>query len=159
MPKEIHGKLTVGKEKYGIVVTRFNEFITSRLLGGAIDALNRHGANDSQSTVVWVPGAFEVPLAAKKMAQSGKFDAIICLATVIRGQTAHFDYVCQQITRGVGEVSMISDIPVLFGVITCDTLDEAINRAGAKSGNVGYNAALSAIEMVQVISEINKIQD
>ncbi|MBI9016030.1 MAG: 6,7-dimethyl-8-ribityllumazine synthase [Phycisphaerae bacterium] len=158
MPQEIHGKLTVGKEKYGIVVTRFNEFITSRLLGGALDGLKRHGAEDDQATVVWVPGAFEVPLAAKKLAQSGKFNAVICLATVIRGQTAHFDYVCQQITRGVGELSMASDVPVLFGVITCDTLDEAINRAGAKSGNVGYSSALSAIEMVQVIDQINKIK-
>ncbi len=158
MPQELHGQLNVGKERYGIVVTRFNEFITSRLLGGTLDCLKRHGAKDDQATVMWVPGAFEVPVAARKMAQSGKFAAVICLATVIRGQTTHFDYVCQQITRGVGEVGTATGVPTLFGVITCDTLDEAINRAGAKNGNIGFNAAASAIEMVQVLGQLDDIK-
>ncbi len=156
MPTELHGSLNVKKEKYGIVVSRFNEFITSRLLGGAIDCLKRHGANDDQITVMWVPGSFEVPVAAKKLADSGKFSAVICLSAIIRGQTSHYEYVCQQITRGVGEIGLTTGVPTLFGVITSDTLDDAINRAGAKSGNIGFNAASSAIEMVQVFSELDK---
>lgn len=158
MPNELHGSLSVGDEKYGIVISRFNELITSRLLGGAIDCLTRHGAQDDQMTVMWVPGSFEVPVAAKKLADSGKFSAILCLSAVIRGQTAHFDYVCQQITRGVGEIGLSTGIPTLFGVITCDTLEEAIDRAGAKSGNIGFNAALSAIEMVQVFSQLDELK-
>lgn len=155
MPREIHGGLQVGQEHYGIVVSRFNEFITSKLLGGALDCLKRHGAADDQATVVWVPGSFEVPTLAQHMAQSGKYDAVICLAAVIRGQTDHYDHVCQQITRGVGEVGMRSGVPTLFGVVTCNTLDEAIDRAGAKGGNLGFHAAASAIEMVQVLKELD----
>ncbi len=158
MAQEIHGALQVSDGKYAIVVTRFNDFITSRLLGGALDCLNRHGASDDQTTVMWVPGSFEVPVAAKRLADSGKFDAVICLATVIRGQTSHFDYVCQQITRGVGEVGMASGVPTMFGVITCDSLDEAIDRAGAKGGNIGFNAAASAIEMVNVLKQLDELK-
>ena len=158
MTQELHGALKVGKEKYGIVIARFNEFITSRLLGGALDALKRHGAEEEQTITLWVPGSYEVPLAAQKMAASGKFDAIICLAAVIRGQTSHYDHVCQQITRGVGEVGLKTGIPTIFGVITCDTIEEAIDRAGAKGGNQGFNAAVTAIEMVNVLSQLDNIK-
>lgn len=158
MPQELHGPLQVGQEKYGIVISRFNEFITSKLLAGALDCLTRHGAGDDQATILWVPGSFEVPLAAKRMAQTGKFAAVICLAAVIRGQTAHFDQVCQQITRGIGEVSADSGVPTMFGVITCDTLEEAIDRAGAKGGNLGFNAAAGAIEMVQVLAQLDQVK-
>lgn len=159
MPQELHGALQVGKECYGIVVSRFNDFITSRLLEGALDCLKRHGAQDSQVTVMWVPGSFEVPVAALRLAQSGKFDAVICLAAVIRGQTSHYEYVCQQITRGIGEVGLRTGVPTLFGVITADNLDEAVDRAGAKSGNKGFSAASAAIEMVQVLGQIDEIKD
>ena len=158
MPQELHGPLQVGKERYGIVISRFNEFITSKLLSGAMDCLTRHGATDEQATVLWVPGSFEVPLAAKRMAQSGKFGAVICLAAVIRGQTSHFEQVCQQITRGIGDVSASTGVPTMFGVITCDTLEEAIDRAGAKGGNLGFNAAAGAIEMVQVLGQLDQIK-
>ena len=158
MPEEIQGLLQVGSERYGIVVSRFNEFITSKLLDGALDCLRRHGAKDEQITVMRVPGSFEVPVAAKRLAESGKFAAVICLSAVIRGQTSHYEYVCQQITRGIGEVGMASGIPTMFGVITCDTLDEAIDRAGAKGGNLGFNAAAGAIEMVQVIGQLDNIK-
>jgi len=154
MPQEIHGTLQVGQEQYGIVVSRFNEFITSRLLGGALDCLKRHGAQDSQITVMWVPGSFEVPLAAQRMARTGKFAAVICLSAVIRGQTDHYDHVCQQITRGVGEVALNTGVPTLFGVITSESLEDAINRAGAKGGNQGASAAAAAIEMARVIDQL-----
>jgi len=157
MPKELHGMLQVGEERYGIVVSRFNEFITSKLLGGALDCLKRHGGREEQLTVMGVPGSFEVPLAAKTLAQSGKFAAVICLSAVIRGQTDHYEQVCQQITRGVGEVSLATGVPVLFGVITCDTLEQAIDRAGAKGGNLGANAAAAAIEMVQVLRQVKTL--
>jgi len=156
MPQELQGSLQIGSERYGIVVSRFNDFITAKLLSGALDCLDRHGAKDEQITVARVPGAFEVPLAAQKMAKSGNFDAIICLAAVIRGQTDHYTYVCQQITRGVGEVGLATGVPTLFGVITCDTLEQAIDRAGGKCGNVGFNAAAAAIEMVALIKEIDR---
>ncbi|MCK5269138.1 MAG: 6,7-dimethyl-8-ribityllumazine synthase [Sedimentisphaerales bacterium] len=159
MPQELHGALQVGKERYGIVVSRFNDFITSRLLDGALDCLKRHGATDEQITVMWVPGSFEVPLAAKRLADSGKFSAVICLAAVIRGQTDHYDYVCQQITRGIGEVGMTTSVPVLFGVITTDSLDDAVDRAGAKGGNQGFKAASAAIEIVNVFDQLNKMKD
>ena len=154
MPNEYHGLLQVGQEQYAIVVSRFNEFITAKLLAGALDALKRHGAQDDQISVVWVPGSFEVPVTARKLAQSKKFAAVICIAAVIRGQTDHYDHVCQQITRGVGEISAVTGIPTLFGVITCDTLDQAIDRAGAKAGNIGFNAAVSAIEMANLFSQL-----
>jgi len=158
MPQELHGTLQVGKEKYGIVVSRFNEFITSRLLEGALDCLTRHGAQDSQITVMWVPGSFEVPLAAQRMARTGNFAAVICLSAVIRGQTDHYDYVCQQITRGVGEVALNTGVPTLFGVITSESLEDAINRAGAKGGNKGATAAAAAIEMARVIDQLEKVK-
>jgi len=155
MPQELQGNLQVGKERYGIVVSRFNDFITSRLLDGALDCLRRHGAGEDQMTILWVPGSFEVPVAALRMARSGHFDAIICLAAVIRGQTDHYDYVCQQITRGVGEVGLSTGVPTLYGVITSETLEDAVNRAGAKSGNQGFKAASAAIEMVQVFQRLD----
>jgi 6,7-dimethyl-8-ribityllumazine synthase len=154
MVTEIKGQLTAGKGNYAIVVSRFNEFITSKLLGGAIDCLERHGADEKQITVVWVPGACEITLAAKKLSQSGKYAAVICLGAVIRGQTNHYDYVCQQVTRGIGQLNYDASVPVTFGVLTCETLEQAVERAGTKMGNSGANAALTAIEMVNVIDQI-----
>ena len=157
MVKQLHGPLQGGNEKYAIVISRFNEFITGRLLDGAIDCLKRHGVNEDNIVVTWVPGAFEVPMAADKLAGSSKFAAVICLAAVIRGQTSHYDHVCHQITRGVGEVGMKTGVPTIFGVLTTDTLEQAIDRAGAKDGNNGAKAALTAIEMVRVLEEIDKL--
>ena len=154
MIKEIKGQLASGKGNYAIVVSRFNELITSKLLGGAIDCLKRHGASEDQISVVWVPGACEIVIAAKKLADSGKYSAVICLGAVIRGQTAHYDYVCQQVVRGVGQMNYDGKVPVAFGVLTCDTLEQAIDRAGTKMGNAGADAALTAIEMVNVLEQI-----
>jgi 6,7-dimethyl-8-ribityllumazine synthase len=154
MIKEIKGQLEAGKAKYAIVVSRFNEFITSKLLGGAIDSLQRHGASDEQITVVWVPGSVEIPLAAKKLAASGKYNAVICLGAVIRGQTGHFEYVCQQVSRGIGQINYDTGVPAIFGVLTCETIEQAIERAGTKQGNTGANAALSAIEMTNLLGQI-----
>ena len=154
MINEIKGQLNAGGGKYAIVVSRFNEFITSKLLGGAIDCLQRHGAADEQITVVWVPGAIEITLAAKKLASSGKFDSVICLGAVIRGQTSHYDYVCQQIARGVGQINYDTGVPAIFGVLTCETIEQAVERAGTKLGNTGSSAALSAMEMANVLSQI-----
>jgi len=154
MIKQIKGKLNAGKAKYAIVASRFNDFITSKLLDGAIDALQRHGAADEQITIVWVPGSIEITPAAKKLATSGKFDAIICLGTVIRGQTNHYEYVCQQASRGIGQINYDTGVPAIFGILTCDTIEQAIERAGTKSGNAGANAATSAMEMVDVLSQI-----
>lgn len=154
MIQHISGHLTAGKHRYAIVVSRFNEFITSKLLAGAIDCLQRHGASDEQITVVWVPGTIEITVAAKKLAQSGKFAALICLGAVIRGQTDHYEYVCQQISRGVGTVNYDTGIPTIFGVITCDTIEQAIDRAGAKQGNAGANAAMAAMEMADLMSKL-----
>lgn len=154
MIKEIKGQLEAGKAKYAIVVSRFNEFITSKLLSGAIDSLQRHGADDDQITVVWVPGSVEIPLAAKKLASSGKYNAVICLGAVIRGQTGHFEYVCQQVSRGIGQINYDTGVPAVFGVLTCETIEQAIERAGTKQGNTGANAALSAIEMTNLLGQI-----
>ena len=154
MIKEIKGQLEAGKAKYAIVVSRFNEFITSKLLSGAIDSLQRHGASDEQITVVWVPGSVEIPLAAKKLASSGKYNAVICLGAVIRGQTGHFEYVCQQVSRGIGQINYDTGVPAIFGVLTCETIEQAIERAGTKQGNTGANAALSAIEMTNLLGQI-----
>jgi len=154
MSKEIKGQLTAGKGKYAVVVSRFNEFITSRLLSGAIDCLKRHGAGDEQVTVVWVPGACEITMAAKKLATSGKFAAVICLGAVIRGQTQHYDYVCQQVVRGIGQINYDCEVPAVFGVLTCETLEDAVDRAGTKRGNAGADAALTAMEMVSVMGQI-----
>ncbi len=154
MAKEIKGHLTAGKVNYAIVVSRFNEFVTSRLLGGAIDCLARHGASDEQLTVVWVPGVCEITQTAKKLAGSGKYGAVICLGAAIRGQTSHYEYVCQQVSRGVGQINYEGEVPAIFGVLTCDTLEQAVERAGTKMGNAGTDAAKAAMEMVSVMSQI-----
>ena len=154
MIQEIRGNLTADKGRYAIVVSRFNEFISKRLLDGAVDCLKRHGADDEQMTVVWVPGACEITQAARKMAQSGKYGAVICLGAVIRGQTSHYDYICQQVARGVGQINYDSPVPAIFGVLTCDTLEQAVDRAGTKMGNAGADAAMTAIEIVNVLEQI-----
>ncbi len=154
MIKEIKGQITAGKGGYAIVVSRFNEFITSKLLAGAIDCLQRHGASEEQITVVWVPGACEITHAARKLAQSGKYVAVLCLGAVIRGQTAHYDYVCQQVVRGIGQINYDSATPAAFGVLTCETIEQAIERAGTKMGNAGTDAARTAMEMANVIEQI-----
>ena len=154
MIKEIKGQVTAGKGSYAIVVSRFNEFITAKLLAGAIDCLQRHVANDEQISVVWVPGACEITMAAKKLAQSGKYVAVLCLGAVIRGQTSHYDYICQQVARGIGQINYDSAVPAVFGVLTCDTLEQAVERAGTKMGNAGADAALTAMETVSVLEQI-----
>jgi 6,7-dimethyl-8-ribityllumazine synthase len=154
MVKEIKGQMTAGKGKYGIVVSRFNEFFTDQLLCGAIDCLQRHGAADEQITVVRVPGICEITQAAKKLAMSGKFAAVLCLGAAIRGQTDHYDYVCQQAVRGIAQINFQTDVPTIFGIITCDSLEQAIERAGTKKGNAGADAARSAIEMVNVLKQL-----
>ena len=154
MFQEIKGQLSAGDGKYAIVVSRFNEFITSKLLGGAVDCLQRHGAGDDQITVVWVPGAIEITIAARKLAASGKYDAVICLGAVIRGATSHYDYVCQQISRGVGQINIEGSTPAMFGILTCDTIEQAVERAGTKHGNAGASAAMGAMEMVNVLKQI-----
>jgi len=151
MPTYIEGKLDAGGLSIGILVSRFNSFISERLLEGALDALVRHGAADEKIVVVRVPGAFEIPLAAKKMAESGKFDAVICLGAVIRGATPHFDYVASEVSKGVAHVSLDSGIPVIFGVLTTDSIEQAIERAGTKAGNKGFDAAVTAIETVNLL--------
>ncbi|MGN0510676.1 MAG: 6,7-dimethyl-8-ribityllumazine synthase [Lachnospiraceae bacterium] len=148
------GKLIPEQIKVGIVAARFNEFITSKLLSGAIDGLVRHDVKEEDINVAWVPGAFEIPLIASKMAKSGKYDAVICLGAVIRGSTSHYDYVCSEVSKGIASVSLSSDIPVMFGVLTTENIEQAIERAGTKAGNKGYDCALGAIEMVNLIRQI-----
>jgi len=150
------GKLIGTGLKVGLVVSRFNEFITSKLLAGAMDALVRHGTSDSDIEVVWVPGSFEIPQAAQKIASSGKFDAVACLGAVIRGQTPHFEYIASEVAKGVARVAMETGVPTAFGVITSDTLEQAIERAGTKSGNKGADAAVSAIEMANLFKELGR---
>ncbi len=150
----IEGKLIANGLKFGIVAGRFNEFIGSKLLSGAIDAIKRHGANEDDVDVAWVPGAFEIPLIAKRMAKSGKYDAVICLGAVIKGSTPHFDYVSNEVTKGVASVSLEQEVPVIFGVLTTDSIEQAIERAGTKAGNKGYDAAVSAIEMANLLKQI-----
>ena len=150
----LEGKLVAQDIKIGIVASRFNEFISGKLLSGAIDGLTRHGVKEDDITVAWVPGAFEIPLIAGKLAKSRQYDAVICLGAVIRGATSHYDYVCNEVSKGIAQVSLQSDIPVLFGVVTTDNIEQAIERAGTKSGNKGYDCALSAIEMVNLIKQI-----
>ena len=147
----IEGNLVAEGVKVGIVVGRFNEFIVSKLLGGALDGLKRHGVEDDDIEVAWVPGAFEIPLVAKKMANSNKYDAVICLGAVIRGSTPHFDFVCSEVSKGVASVALNFDLPVIFGVLTTDSIEQAIERAGTKAGNKGYDAAISAIEMANLL--------
>jgi 6,7-dimethyl-8-ribityllumazine synthase len=152
--KIIEGKLIAEGLKFGIVVARFNEFITSRLLGGALDALKRHGAVEENIEVAWVPGAYEIPLVAQKMAASKKYDAIICLGAVIRGNTPHFDYVCAEVSKGIAQVSLASGLPVSFGVLTTENIEQAVERAGTKAGNKGFDSAVSAIEMANLLKTI-----
>ena len=154
MVKEIKGQLAAGDTKFAIVVSRFNEFITNKLLGGAIDCLSRHGANEDQITVVWVPGAVEIASVARKLAAGGNFSAVICLGAVIRGQTSHYDYVCQQVSRGIGQINIDTAVPAIFGVLTCESIEQALERAGSKQGNAGANAALAAIEMADILKQI-----
>lgn len=154
--KILEGKMVAGKGsmKVGIVAARFNEFIVSKLIGGARDGLLRHDVSEDDIDLAWVPGAFEIPVVAKKMAESKKYDAIICLGAVIRGSTSHYDYVCAEVSKGVAQVSMAAGIPVMFGILTTDTIEQAIERAGTKAGNKGYECALGAIEMVNLLREI-----
>jgi 6,7-dimethyl-8-ribityllumazine synthase len=151
MIQTIQGNLTAGEKKFGIIASRFNEVISKSLLNGAIDCLKRHECGEENITVVYVPGSFEIPLVAKKMALSGKYNAVICLGAVIRGATPHFDYIAAEVSKGIASVGLETGVPVIFGVITSDTIEQALERAGAKSGNKGWDAAISAIEMTNLI--------
>ncbi|MEA3489679.1 MAG: 6,7-dimethyl-8-ribityllumazine synthase [Candidatus Omnitrophota bacterium] len=152
--KVIKGNMISKGKKFGIVVSRFNEFVSSNLLDGAIDTLLKHGVKEDEISVVWVPGSFEVPMLAKRMADSGEYDAVICLGAIIRGETPHFDFIAGEATKGVAKVGMESDIPCVFGIITADNLEQALDRAGTKSGNKGRDAAMSAIEMSNLYSSL-----
>lgn len=154
MRKVIEGNMIAKGRKFGIIASRFNDFITKELIAGCLDALIRHGAEEKDLAVAWVPGAFEIPLIAQKIAKSKSYDAIICLGTVIRGSTPHFDYIAAEVSKGVAKVSLDSGIPVIFGVITADTIEQAVERAGTKDGNKGKDAALSAIEMVNLLGQL-----
>jgi len=149
------GVLSAEKMKIAVIVSRFNDMVTKELLGGSIDCLKRHGCNEKEIHVYWVPGAFEIPSVARSIASTGNFDGIICLGAVIRGATPHFDMVANEATKGIAKVSMDSDIPVIFGVLTTDTIEQAFERAGTKAGNKGWDAALNAIEMINLLGEIN----
>lgn len=151
--KVLEGKVIGQKMKVGIVAARFNEFIVSKLVSGARDGLVRHGVEDDDISLAWVPGAFEIPVIAEKMAEGEKYDAIICLGAVIRGATSHYDYVCNEVSKGVAQVGLKYKMPVLFGVVTTENIEQAIERAGTKAGNKGYDCALSAIEMVNLMKE------
>lgn len=150
----LEGKVVAQGIRVGIVAARFNEFITSKLVGGALDGLKRHDVKEEDIDVAWVPGAFEIPLIASKMAKSKKYDAVICVGAVIRGSTSHYDYVCSEVSKGIANVSLNSDIPVMFGVLTTDNIEQAIERAGSKAGNKGFECATGAIEMVNLIREL-----
>lgn len=152
--KVLEGNLVANGSKIAIVAARFNEFIVSKLVAGARDGLLRHDVKDEDIDLAWVPGAFEIPLIASKMAKSGKYDAVICLGAVIRGATSHYDYVCSEVSKGIANVSLSSDIPVMFGVLTTDNIEQAIERAGTKAGNKGYDCALGAIEMVNLVRQL-----
>ncbi|MEN8692512.1 MAG: 6,7-dimethyl-8-ribityllumazine synthase [Desulfobacterales bacterium] len=154
MVKILEGQLIAKGKRFGIVVSRFNDFITEKLLGGALDALTRTGAKENDIQIIKVPGAFEIPLAAKKAAQTGRYDAVICLGAVIRGATPHFDYVCAEVSKGVAQVGLDFGLPVIFGVLTTDTVEQAIDRAGTKSGNKGWHAAMSAVEMANLMGTV-----
>jgi 6,7-dimethyl-8-ribityllumazine synthase len=157
MPKVLEGKIDAEGLKFGLVVSRYNDFINERLLEGALDALTRNGAGERNLSIVKVPGAFEIPLAAKKMAESGRYDAVICLGCVIRGATPHFEYISAEVAKGIAKVSLDSGVPVSFGVITADNLEQAIERAGTKAGNKGWDAALAAIEMVNLFRTMGEV--
>ncbi|WP_035292846.1 MULTISPECIES: 6,7-dimethyl-8-ribityllumazine synthase [Clostridiaceae] len=156
--KVYEGKLIAEGLKFGIVVGRFNEFIGSKLLAGAVDALKRHGAQEEDVEVAWVPGAFEIPLIAKKMAKSNKYNAVICLGAVIRGTTSHYDYVCSEVSKGIANVSLDTEVPVIFGVLTTESIEQAIERAGTKAGNKGYDAGVTAIEMANLLNDYPTIR-
>ncbi len=153
MVKQFEGQLNAEGFRFGLVVSRFNEFISSKLLTGALDVLKRHGAQEEDIEVLWVPGSFEIPLVAKKMAKSGRYDAVVCLGAVIRGDTPHFEYVASEVAKGIALVGLEAEIPVMFGIITSDSLEQAIERAGTKAGNKGWDAALGAIEMVNLLKK------
>ncbi len=152
--KIFNGNLISGEGKYGIVISRFNEFIGSKLLSGAIDALERHGVDESSIEIAWVPGAFEIPLVAKKMAKTGRYDSVICLGAVIRGSTPHFDIVANEVSKGIAHIGLETEVPIIFGVLTTDSIEQAVERAGTKAGNKGFEAAVTAIEMVNLLKEI-----
>ena len=154
MANVLEGYVTGKGLKFGIVVSRFDEFITNKLLGGALDTLHRHETRDEDVDVAWVPGAFEIPMVAKKMAESGKYDAIICLGAVIRGSTSHYDYVCNEVSKGVAQVGMTTGVPAIFGVVTTENIEQAIERAGTKAGNKGADGAMSAMEMANLLKKI-----
>lgn len=154
MPQIIEASLRADGKKFGIIAGRFNDFITDKLVGGAMDALTRSGADDKDITLVKVPGAFEIPLVAKKMAVTGKYDAIICLGAVIRGATSHYDFVCAEVSKGIASVSLEHNIPVMFGILTTETIEQAIERAGTKAGNKGFDSALAAVEMANLSTSI-----
>jgi len=154
MPNILEGQLTGDGLRVAIVAARFNEFITSKLVGGAVDTLVRHGADDGAIDIAWVPGAFEIPLLAQRLAASGRYDTVICLGAVIRGATPHFDYVAAEVAKGVGQVGLATGLPVVFGVLTTDTIEQAIERAGSKAGNKGADAAMAAIEMVSLLKAL-----
>ena len=154
--RTLEGKMIAKGIRIGIVVSRFNEFITSKLLGGAMDGLLRHDVSEDNVEVAWVPGAFEIPLIASKMAASGKYDAVICLGAVIRGSTSHYDYVCNEVSKGIASVSLQTGVPVMFGIVTTENIEQAIERAGTKAGNKGYDCALGAIEMINLIKAMEQ---
>lgn len=153
--KTVEGKLIAENLKFAIVAGRFNEFITNKLIGGAVDALQRHGVEEDNIELVWVPGAFEIPLIAKKVAEQHRFDAVICLGAVIRGATPHFDYVSSEVSKGIANVGLETGVPVVFGVLTTDTIEQAIERAGTKSGNKGFDAAMTAIETANLMKQLS----
>lgn len=152
--KIYNGNLISGEGKFGIVISRFNEFIGSKLLSGAIDALERHGVDESNIEIAWVPGAFEIPLVAKKMAKTGRYDSVICLGAVIRGSTPHFEIVANEVSKGIAHIGLETEVPIIFGVLTTDSIEQAIERAGTKAGNKGFEAGVTAIEMANLLKEI-----
>lgn len=152
--RKIEGNLVANGKKFAIVASRFNEFIVNKLVSGAEDAFLRHGVNSDDISLVWVPGAFEIPLAAQKLAKSGKYDAVVCVGTVIRGATSHYDYVCNEVSKGIANVGLNTGVPVIFGIVTTENIEQAIERAGTKAGNKGFDAAVSAIEMVNLFDNI-----
>ncbi len=154
MPKTYEGKLTAEGLRFGIVASRFNEFITGKLLEGALDAIRRHGASENEVEIAWTPGSFEVPLVAKKMAESGKYDSVICLGAVIRGATSHYDYVASEAAKGVAQAGMATGVPIIFGILTTENIEQAIERAGTKAGNKGFEAAEAAIEMANLLKSL-----
>jgi 6,7-dimethyl-8-ribityllumazine synthase len=155
LPKVLEGQLTAQGLRFAIVVSRFNSLVTQRLLDGALDALRRHGADENAITVVYVPGSFEIPLVAKRLAQSGAFDAVICLGCIIRGDTPHFEYVASEAAKGIAQVALETGVPTIFGVVTADTLEQALERAGAKAGNRGFEAAMTAMEMANLMRQLS----